>query len=131
MGLALVLGLGLGFLASSAWWADEPRVAGRGWRGVPRRVAAPALYGAVRMLIGLMRSVHELLWAVLFLAAVGFNPLTAVIAIAIPYGGTLAKVFSEMVDEAPRDAAHALRAAGATPLQVYLLRPACPARSRT
>jgi len=51
---------------------------------------------------------------------VGFDPVTAVLAIAIPYGGTLAKVFSEMVDEAPRDTAQALRAAGASPLQIYV-----------
>ncbi len=34
------------------------------------------------------------------------------------YLGT--KVFSEMIDEAPRDAAYALRAAGASPAQVFL-----------
>ena len=66
-----------------------------------------------------MRSVHEVLWAVIFLAAFGLTPLAAVVAIAIPYGGTLAKIFSEMIDEAPRDAAMALRAAGASELQVY------------
>lgn len=120
MGLSLVLGLSLGFLASTAWWANEPAREGRGWRSLLRRVVAPALYAVVRVVIGFMRSVHELLWAVLFLAAIGFNPLTAVIAIAIPFGGTLAKVFSEMIDEAPRGAAHAMRAAGASPLQVYL-----------
>ena len=46
--------------------------------------------------------------------------MSAVIAIAIPYAGTLAKVFSEMIDEAPREASHALRAAGAGPVQVFL-----------
>ena len=87
---------------------------------VLRRTVAPLLYAVVRVLIGLMRSVHELLWAVLFLAAVGFSETAAVFAIAIPYGGTLAKVFSEMVDEAPRDTAEALRHAGASPWKVYL-----------
>jgi phosphonate transport system permease protein len=72
-----------------------------------------------RVLIVVMRSVHELLWAVLFLAAFGLNTAGAVAAIAIPYAGTLAKIFSEMVEEAPRDAAHALRDAGAGPLTVF------------
>jgi phosphonate transport system permease protein len=80
----------------------------------------PAIFcGASRALIVSMRSIHELLWAVLLLAALGLNSLAAVIAIAIPYGGTLAKVFSELIDEAPRDAAHALRGAGATGIQSY------------
>lgn len=121
MSLALVLGVVLGFLGSSAWWAGD-RAGGRTFaeRGL-RRSIAPALWGATRVVIVGMRSVHELLWAVLFLAAFGLNNITAVIAISIPYAGTLAKVFSEMIDEAPRDASHALRAAGATPLQVFTL----------
>jgi phosphonate transport system permease protein len=118
--LSAACGLLLGFLASTAWWADDPAGGRAGLGKRIRRAAAPLLYGATRTLVALMRSVHELLWAVLFLAALGRSNLTAVIAIAIPYAGTLAKVFSELIDEAPREAAAALRAAGAGPLQVFL-----------
>lgn len=129
MGLSLALGVVLGFLGSSAWWSGE--VLGRRqttWRSLARGVA-PILYGATRLVIALMRSVHELLWALLFLVIFGLTPTTAVVAIAIPYGGTLAKIFSELVDEAPRAPALALRHAGATGLQVFvvgLLPPALP-----
>ncbi|MEN8149285.1 MAG: ABC transporter permease subunit, partial [Planctomycetota bacterium] len=109
--LALVFGLVLGFLGSTAWWEGDP---GRG-----RRAVGPAVYATVRVVIALSRSVHELLWAVLFLAALGFNTFAAVIAISIPYGGTLAKIFSEMVDEAARDSARGLRAVGASPSIVF------------
>ena len=44
----------------------------------------------------------------------------AVIAIAIPYSATLGKVFSELIDEAPRATAEGLRANGASVLQVYV-----------
>lgn len=114
MSLALLLGIVLGFLASSGWWAEERRggsLLGR---------LAPLVWGGTRALIVGMRSVHELLWAVLFLAAFGLNTFGAVVAIAIPYGGTLAKIFSEMLEEAPRDSARALRELGAGPLQVFL-----------
>ena len=67
-----------------------------------------------------LRSIHELFWAVLFLAAFGLSNLTAVIAIAIPFTGTFAKVFSEIIDEAPRDSAEGLLDAGATPLLAFL-----------
>jgi len=80
----------------------------------------PPIYAGVRVLIALMRSVHELLWAILFLVAFGLKNFSAVVAIAIPYGGTLAKVFSELLDECPRDSARSLRAIGAGPLQVFL-----------
>ena len=117
MSLSILIGLLLGFLGSTAWWTEDP-MGGR-TRRLLGRSPSVALYGGTRLLITLMRSVHELLWAVLFLAAFGFSNLTAVIALAIPFGGTLAKVFSELIDETPRDAANALRAAGASPAQVF------------
>jgi phosphonate transport system permease protein len=120
MSLALVIGLPLAVAASSSFWEGDA-VAGRASRRrVLLRGAGRALHAGTRVLIALMRSIHELLWAVLFLAAFGLTDLSAVVAIAIPYGGTLAKVFSEMIDEAPREAADALRGAGASPLQVFL-----------
>jgi len=119
MSLAVPVGFVLGFLGSTAWWSGE--LAGGGSRTTRRlrRSIAPAIWSATRVLIVAMRSVHELLWAVIFLAAFGLTTTSAVIAIAIPYGGTLAKIFSEMMDEAPRDAALALRGAGAAPSQVF------------
>ena len=118
--LALVIGLPLGFLSSSVWWEGDPAGGeGRVTRAL-RRTLAPLVYATTRTLATVMRSVHELLWAVIFLAAFGVSPLAAVVAIAIPFGGTFAKVFSELLDEAPRDAAGALRAAGASPLQVVV-----------
>jgi len=117
--LSLVSGVVLGFLGSTAWWEGDP-AGGRTRLGrFSRRAVRPSVYAAVRVLIALMRSVHELLWAVLFLAAFGFNTFAAVVAISIPYGGTLAKIFSEMIDESSRDSAEGLRAIGATPAGVF------------
>jgi phosphonate transport system permease protein len=118
--LSLVFGLVLGFLGSTAWWSFAPAGGRSAARRTLARTIAPAVYAGVRGVIALMRSVHELLWAVLFLAAFGLNNLSAVIAIAIPYSGTFAKVFSEMIDEAPRDSADALQGLGASHLQVFL-----------
>ena len=118
MSLAVVLGLVFGFLGATSWWSDEGADSPLG-SGLLKRLM-PTVYGGVRVLIALMRSVHELLWAILFLVAFGLNNFSAVVAIAIPYGGTLAKVFSEMLDECPRESARSLRAIGAGPLQVFL-----------
>jgi len=110
MSLALVFGLVLGVLASERWWRLFPTT----------RIVRPALYGGTRALIALLRSVHEVLWGVALLGAFGLHPAAAVVAIAIPYAGTLAKVFSEMLDEAPDAAASALEMSGARPLQVFV-----------
>lgn len=119
MSLALVGGTLLGFLGSSACWSGEKSGGASGAARLLRNVVAPSIYAATRVVIVGLRSVHELLWAVLFLAAFGLNNVTAVIAISIPYTGTLAKIFSEMIDEAPRDAALALHGAGASQLSVF------------
>lgn len=118
--LSLFIGAILGFLGSSAWWTENLPGGESSIQRSARRSIVPILYIMVRIFIALSRSIHELLWAVLFLCALGLTNFTAVIAIAIPYSGTFAKIFSEMIDEAPRDSAIAMQAAGASPLQVYI-----------
>ena len=115
MSLALPVGLLLGYLGATTSWEGDPAGSSR-----LRQVLAPSALVVTRLTIALMRSVHELLWAVIFLAAMGLASATAVVAIAIPFAGTLAKVFSEMLDEAPRQSAAALRSTGATPAVVFL-----------
>ena len=120
MGLAVIGGLALGFLGSSTWWSADFWSGGSSTRRLLQRTVGPAVQGTTRLVIVLLRSVHELLWAVLFLAAFGLNTGSAVLALAIPYTGTLAKVFAELLDEAPRGSAFALRAAGAGPGRVFV-----------
>lgn len=115
---SIVLGLLLGFGASTAWWTGD-RESGGPRRIAWRRMLGPVVSAVCRVAAAALRSVHELLWAVLLLAAFGVTPLAAVAALALPYGGTLAKVFAEMIDEAPRDAAGALAEAGADAWQVF------------
>lgn len=47
----------------------------------------------------LVRAIHELFWALIFLQFFGLHPLTGVLAIAIPYAGIFAKVYAEILDE--------------------------------
>ena len=118
MGLAILFGLALGFFASTAWWGE--RGTGRSPTGrVLSLTLAPLVYGATRTFITVMRSVHELWWALLLLIIFPTTPTSAVLAIAIPYGGTLAKIYSEMIDEASRAPALALKGMGASGLQIY------------
>jgi phosphonate transport system permease protein len=118
--LALLIGLPLGFLCSTVWWDGDPTGGESRAMRILRRNVAPLIYGSCRALATVMRSIHELLWAVIFLAALGASNLTAVIAIAIPFSGTFAKVFSELLDETQRDSAAALRSAGASPVQAIV-----------
>lgn len=56
-------------------------------------------YRAVRVFCAFIRAIHELFWALIFLQFFGLHPLTGVLAIAIPYAGIFAKVYSEILDE--------------------------------
>lgn len=113
MSLAVPAALVLGFLGSSAWW---PEPCGPGLRFVLRSVCTLA-----RLCMSLVRSIHELIWALLFLSAMGVSPLAGMIALALPFSGTLGKVFSELIDEEARDAAAALKAIGHGPVQTFLV----------
>jgi phosphonate transport system permease protein len=120
VGLAAVAGMGLSFLASSAWWEDDLLDDSNRTAITLRHAIALAVLWVTRSIIVFARSIHELMWAMLFLSAMGLNTLTAILAIAIPFTGVFAKVFSEIIDESSRDAARALRSLGATPIQVFL-----------
>lgn len=118
MSMAVPAGILLGFFASSKWWPSV--ITGyHGRRSLILLLLRPMQIG-VRFFITLMRSIHELIWAILFLAALGHEPITACVALALPFAGTLAKVFSEIIDEQSEDARDHLIASGASPIQAFL-----------
>jgi phosphonate transport system permease protein len=53
----------------------------------------------VRAFCAFIRSIHELFWALLFMQVAGLSSLTGLLAIAIPYAGTLAKIYGELFEE--------------------------------
>jgi len=62
----------------------------------------------VRIFCAFIRAIHELFWALIFLQFFGFHPLTGILAIAIPYTGIFAKVYSEILDEVDPEPARLL-----------------------
>ena len=86
----------------------------------------------VRILCAFIRAIHELFWALIFLQFFGFHPLTGVLAIAIPYAGIFAKVYSEILDEADPEPGRLLPpATGLIPAFLYARIPDCWAELRT
>lgn len=113
--LSVLLGLLGGLAVSRTWWR------GRGWR--PRGGSAGWL--TVRAGLALPRGIHEAVWGLLLVIVLGPDPLTGVLAIAIPYGAITAKVYADLLDEAPRAPYTALLGAGGSRLAgcVYGLLP--------
>lgn len=56
----------------------------------------------LRMGCALVRAVHEIFWALLFLQVFGLSAVTALAAIALPYAATFARVYAEILDELDR-----------------------------
>ena len=73
---------------------------------------------AIRRVFDGLRGIDQLIWALIFVRAVGLGPLAGIMAIFISDTGTLAKLFSESIENVDRKAGDGMRAAGAGRLQV-------------
>ncbi|MEH6905942.1 PhnE/PtxC family ABC transporter permease [Neobacillus drentensis] len=104
MFLALIYALVVGTLASGTLTS--------------RRISRLTSKIFFRGILGFTRSIHELIWAWLFVAAVGLSPYAAIFALAIPYGGILGRIFADMLNDVREEPITALRAAGASRLQI-------------
>jgi phosphonate transport system permease protein len=113
MALALVLAIPAGLIASRALSLSA---ASRG--GVPSRLGR-LLRWPVRGLLIFLRSVPEIVWALLFVRAVGLGPAAGVLAIAITYSGMLGKVYAEIFESTDQRPAHALLQSGSGRLAAF------------
>jgi phosphonate transport system permease protein len=74
-------------------------------------VAPPWVHQPVRRLMDLCRAINEMVFAMLFIVAVGLGPFAGVLALFVHTTGTLAKLFSEAVvaiDERPVEGIRAM-----------------------
>lgn len=70
--------------------------------------ASAMLRQGVRWLLVLLRSVPELVWALLFVRVVGLGPTAGVLAIALTYCGMLGKVYAEILESSDAHATEVL-----------------------
>jgi phosphonate transport system permease protein len=112
--LSVLIGLVGGVLSSEVWWQSVLAVS----RGTTYRT--PTYWLLVRAVLAIPRAIHELIWALFFVNIFGLDPLVAILAIAIPFGAITAKVFSEILDETPRQALLALLNSGVPPLNAFI-----------
>jgi phosphonate transport system permease protein len=81
--------------------------------------AAFALRQCVRWLLILLRSVPELIWALVFVRVVGLGPTAGVLAIALTYGGMLGKVYAEILESGDPSVTQTLLRNGSGRLQAF------------
>jgi phosphonate transport system permease protein len=78
-----------------------------------------ALRQSMRALLILLRSIPELVWALVLVRVVGLGPTAGVLAIALTYGGMLGKVYGEILESGEAHAAQALMRNGTSRLQAF------------
>ncbi|HEY0846890.1 MAG TPA: ABC transporter permease [Noviherbaspirillum sp.] len=74
------------------------------------RISLPgrAIRQSARWILILLRSVPELVWALLFVRIVGLGPTAGVLAIALTYCGMLGKVYAEVLESSDAHATETL-----------------------
>ena len=77
------------------------------------------LYALARGGIGLMRAVPDLIWALLFVTAVGLGPFPGALALAVHSIGMLGRLFSEVIEDIDMGPVESLTLTGASRLQVF------------
>ena len=75
------------------------------------------VYHPVRRLMDTFRAINEIVFAVLFVVAVGLGPFAGVMALFVHTTGILAKLFSEAVEAIDHRPVEGIRATGASKLQ--------------
>lgn len=96
--LAVIFAVPLGILSSAnivPWWVYQP----------------------VRRLMDALRSINEMVFAMLFVVAVGLGPFAGVLALFVGTTGVLAKLFAEAVESVDNGPVEGIRATGASALQ--------------
>jgi len=115
--LAFAIGLSVVFFASrnlmysgllyemepSDWWR-------RGLRMVP--------YCAAKAILNILRTIPEIVWALIFVFIVGLGPFPGTLALGFHTGGVLGKLFGEVLEDVDYQPIEALQSTGASRLQI-------------
>jgi phosphonate transport system permease protein len=88
-------------------------------RGGRPSALAQALRWPARGLLIALRSVPEIVWALLFVRAVGLGPAAGVLAIAVTYAGMLGKVYAEIFESVDAQPVRALLSGGSSRLAAF------------
>ena len=115
--ISSIVALPLGILASGRLWRTGITTAGAHRRAGSwmTPVSWIVLHG-----MGVVRSVPDLVWALLFVAGLGLGPTAGTLALAVSYTALLGRVYADVFDETDVRPLEALQGLGATRLQVLL-----------
>ena len=118
--LALIFGFPLSLMAASTFHLGGPLFEGDPPLSPLRKKLRASPYWISRFILNILRSIPELIWALLFVRITGLGPAAGVLGIGVAFSGILGKVFAEIMEGADIRPAVALRSAGASRPQAIL-----------
>ncbi len=77
-------------------------------------------YHLARFVLNVFRSVPDILWALVFVVALGLGPFPGTLALTVHSAGVLGKLYSETLEAVPARPVEALTATGASAFQAFL-----------
>ena len=115
--MAVVIALSIVFFASrnliysGLLYEMEPK---QGWK----RAARMLPFLAAKTLLNILRTIPEMVWALIFVFLVGLGPFPGVLALGVHTGGVLGKLFGEVLENVDNQPIESLQATGANRLQI-------------
>lgn len=88
--------------------------------GTVDRALRVGLVAATRAVLAVLRTVPEIVWALIFVFVVGLGPFPGVLALGVHTAGVLGKLFGEVLEDVDPRPAEALQATGAGRLAIVL-----------
>jgi phosphonate transport system permease protein len=83
-----------------------------------KRAARMLPYLAAKSLLNILRTIPEMVWALIFVFLVGLGPFPGVLALGVHTGGVLGKLFGEVLENVDNQPIESLQATGANRLQI-------------
>ena len=90
------------------------------WLGARNLSPNRIVYHATRQLFNVARGINEIIFALVFVAAVGLGPFAGILALSIHGAGMLGKFFAEQIEQAESGPIEALRATGANAMHTLV-----------
>jgi phosphonate transport system permease protein len=80
----------------------------------------PLVYQVTRLLLNAKRAIPDIIFALIFVAAVGLGPFSGVLALMVGSFGSMAKVYAEAIEAIDPQQVLAIRATGADRAQTFV-----------
>ena len=80
----------------------------------------PITYPLARLMMTLSRSIHEIVWALFFVAVVGLGAMAGIFALAVRSVGFIAKMSAEAIEDIDPGPIEAIRSTGGNGFQVLI-----------